>query len=595
MRDGRDAGVCRARDEAVRQVGKWLSSLGGDILPLSPSALRSYSKRRAYAGWRLKVTTAQGIEVLDVILDQRFPRSPVRIAFVTRPRDSILPHVEGDGVFCLYPSSASTRFTDPVGIAQNALGEAVRLVEDLRLGVRDNDLRDEFLSYWSLHASDHGILSLLNPTGCSRIVRVSLGPLPIAAEDDDAIQAWLTNRYSRARPFRAATSDAVLLWLPQAILPQEYPRTSKDVLGIADRAEGQGCRLLEAAVSQSDASTLALLGAMTPTGPCLAAITLHRPHDLGNGFRVGKVPQGLFTRRFFGEGKVLCGTVTRVDGAWVHGRGADSRLERLAASRVVVLGCGSVGSQVAVALAQAGVGRFVLVDPENLESANIGRHALGAEDLGKNKAEALAHRIRSRFPHLRCVEARQSKWDEAAKTDPSLFEPSDLIISAIGNWTSEASLNEWHIARLRPQPIVYAWTEAHACAGHAVAICGVGGCLQCGFSELGEFKDPVTKWHEGVKTLQEPACGTQFQPYGPVELMHINSMVSELALDTLLGSVPVSTERTWVGRRGLLLNVGGELTDRWRAESAGMPNGGFLHERHWAVDRSCCECGVGRK
>ncbi|MBL8725532.1 MAG: ThiF family adenylyltransferase [Planctomycetes bacterium] len=556
--------------------------------------MRSYSKRRAYAGWRLKVTTSQGIEVLDVILDQRFPRSPVRIAFVTRPRDSILPHVEGDGVFCLYPSSASTRFTDPVSIAQNALGEAVRLVEDLRLGVRDNDLRDEFLSYWSLHASDHGLLSLLNPSGRSRIVRVSLVPLPIAAEDDDAIRAWLTNRYSRARPFRAATSDAVLLWLPQAILPHEYPRTSKDILGIADRAEGQGGRLLEAAVSRSDASTLVLLAATTTTGPCLAAITLHRPLNIENGFRAGKVPQGVFTRRFFGEGKVVCGTVTRVDGSWVHGRGSDARLERLAASKVVVLGCGSVGSQVAVALAQAGVGRLVLVDPENLESANIGRHALGAEDLGKNKAEALAHRIRARFPHLRSVEARHSEWDEAIKKEPSLFEPSHLIISAIGNWSSEASLNEWHIAGSRPQPIVYAWTEAHACAGHAVAVCGVGGCLQCGFSELGEPKDPVTKWPEGATTLQEPACGTQFQPYGPVELMHINSMVSELALDTLLGSVAVSTERTWVGRRSLLVSAGGEFTDRWKVEGSGMPNGGFLHESHWVVDRSCCECGVRR-
>lgn len=590
-----DAGVCRVRDEAVRQVEEWLSSLGGGPVPLSPSTLRTYSKRHAYAGWRLSVTTAHGSEVLDLLLDRRFPRSPVRIAFVSRPSDSILPHVEGDGVLCLYPSSASTRFTDPVSIAQNALGEAIQLVEDLRLGVRDHDLQHEFLSYWSLHATDHGLLSLLNPSGRSRMVRVSLAPLPIAAEDDAAIRNWLTNRFSRARPFRAVTNDAVLLWLPQAILPQEYPRASKDILGIADRAEGQGRSLLETAVSQSDGSTLVVLGATTPTGPCLAAVTLHRPPRLENGFRAGTLPQALLTRRFFGDARVVCGTVTRVDGAWVHGRGADVRVKRLADSKVVVLGCGSVGSHVAVALAQAGVGQLVLVDPQNLESANIGRHALGAEDLGKNKAEALAHRIRARFPHVRSVETRPSEWDEAMSSEPALFEPGDLIISAIGNWGFEASLNEWHIARSRPQPIVYAWTEAHACAGHAVAICGVGGCLQCGFSELGEFTDPVTKWPEGATTLQEPACGTQFQPYGPVELMHINSMVSELALDTLLGSVAVSTERTWVGRRKLLLSVGGELTDRWMATSAGMPAGGFLHERDWAVHGKCCECGVGRK
>jgi sulfur-carrier protein adenylyltransferase/sulfurtransferase len=590
MRDS-EIGVSRLRDEAVRKVGEWLSSLGGDVLPLGPNELRSYAKRQAFAGWRVRVSIARGIEVLDLVLDRRFPRSPARVAFVSRPSDVILPHVEGDGVLCLYPSSAATRSSDPVGVVQGALGEAVQLVEDLRGGLRDQDLRDEFLSYWSLRTGDLTVLSLINPAVSSRIVRVWLGAIPVVAEDDETIRLWLGNRYSRARPFRALATNAVLLWFERALLPTEYPRSSRDILELANRAVGQGRSLLEAVASTSDGSILVLLGATTATGPCLAAVTIQRPPKIENGFRSGRMPPELFTSRFFGEIKVTCGTVTRVDAEWVHGRGADERQRRLTSCKVAILGCGSIGSQVAVALAQAGVGRLVLVDPQNLDSANIGRHALGADDLHKSKAEALAHRIRARFPHVRSIEARNSEWDEALSKEPALFQQCDLIVSAIGSWGAESSLNEWHLAMSRPHPIVYAWTEAHACAGHAVAICDVGGCLQCGFSEVGEFLTPVTKWPDGATTLQEPACGTQYQPYGPVEIMFICAMVVELSFDVLLGSVTRSTRRTWVGRRSLLVGVGGQLTDHWQAASAAAPDGGFQNEGRWAVTAVCLECG----
>src|SRR4051812_39736412 len=72
---------------------------------------------------------------------------------------------------------------------------------------------------------------------------------------------------------------------------------------------------------------------------------------------------------------------------------------RLIGSNVTVLGCGSVGAPVAVALAQAGVGRINLVDHDALAWANVGRHPLGAPSLGRNKAEALAAKLRSDFPH----------------------------------------------------------------------------------------------------------------------------------------------------------------------------------------------------
>lgn len=59
----------------------------------------------------------------------------------------------------------------------------------------------------------------------------------------------------------------------------------------------------------------------------------------------------------------------------------------------VIIGCGSVGSLVALELARAGVGRFFLIDMDVLGYHNICRHQCGILDVGKYKTSALRERI----------------------------------------------------------------------------------------------------------------------------------------------------------------------------------------------------------
>lgn len=60
---------------------------------------------------------------------------------------------------------------------------------------------------------------------------------------------------------------------------------------------------------------------------------------------------------------------------------------------VVIIGCGSVGSLVALELARAGVGRFFLIDMDVFSYHNICRHQCGILDVGKYKTTALRERI----------------------------------------------------------------------------------------------------------------------------------------------------------------------------------------------------------
>jgi hypothetical protein len=71
----------------------------------------------------------------------------------------------------------------------------------------------------------------------------------------------------------------------------------------------------------------------------------------------------------------------------------DPEYVRLKAAKVAVVGCGSVGSKVAVHLARSGVGRFVLVDADVLASGNLVRNELDWRAVGMHKSKALAARL----------------------------------------------------------------------------------------------------------------------------------------------------------------------------------------------------------
>ena len=59
----------------------------------------------------------------------------------------------------------------------------------------------------------------------------------------------------------------------------------------------------------------------------------------------------------------------------------------------IIIGCGSVGSLVALELARAGVGRFFLIDMDVLGYHNLCRHQCGIQDVGKYKTVAVKERI----------------------------------------------------------------------------------------------------------------------------------------------------------------------------------------------------------
>jgi len=105
-------------------------------------------------------------------------------------------------------------------------------------------------------------------------------------------------------------------------------------------------------------------------------------------------------------------------------------LQRLARSRVVVIGLGGVGSFCVEALARSGVGRLRIVDHDVVTPSNCNRQLLATSaTLGQVKVDVMAARLREVAPGTE-VDARRQFF--AAETAEELLHGDiDAVVDAI--------------------------------------------------------------------------------------------------------------------------------------------------------------------
>ena len=568
---------------------------------LTAAQLRSLPRRDLVAGWRFRMMVDDGLRDIDVVLEVGFPWEPPRAYLRNPPALGVLPHLEPDGCICALPARSPADPSDPVGIMRSHLRAILGLAE--RWADRDwveDELKREFLSYLDLKTAAVPIRSLLPPGSPTTKIVIWRGRnFTLVGADEESVTRWLRNLGAsmRDKPRFARGAFIKLTSLP---LPDKMPRTAHDLKVLAG-ACGAEQLFADVVLSAKDSAVIAL---GLPTRPRLVAIAydVRPPPDvkmgrrspprrpIQKGFRPGRVPREVELARRAGAAiKVAPVRIQRLDASWVHGRDENPDVHRLQRSRVAVLGCGSLGSGVAVQLAQAGVGHLDLVDPEHLQSANVGRHVLGMDDLGRGKATALAELIGRRFPHLPHVVGRGARWQHLVDEAHDVLTGADLLISTIGSWRDEGALERWRCGRPQPGAALYGWLEPHAVAGHAVLLGPEGPCFGCGLDRFGQSRLRVADWQGRRTTRTEAACSAEFQPYGPTHLSFVQGLITEISLDALLGR-PAAGHHIWSAPRQASEEQGGRWTAEWETSAGSCVDQGARVRRPWDQNPSCVIC-----
>ena len=125
--------------------------------------------------------------------------------------------------------------------------------------------------------------------------------------------------------------------------------------------------------------------------------------------------------------------------------------QKLHNTSVLVVGCGGLGSPIAVQLAASGIGKIHLVDFDTIDVSNLHRqvfYSLG--DIGKSKSETLASFIEKRAPFTKV------NFSSNPITKDNVFElldNADIVVDGTDSLPTKYLLNDACV--LKNKPLIY--------------------------------------------------------------------------------------------------------------------------------------------
>ncbi len=220
--------------------------------------------------------------------------------------------------------------------------------------------------------------------------------------------------------------------------------------------------------------------------------------------------------------------------------------------RAVLVGCGSVGSFVAMELARSGVGKFVLCDTDTLEIHNICRHQCGFDDLGRYKVDAVKDKILNINPNAEVITYRSIIQRVPERELLPLLGRNTIIIGGGDNRGSADWACKLAIKSDSAFVATCCWTRAFA---GEVFYWESGRDLSCYSCALGGLiDDERPESHATYFGSDEEKETLSFEPGVAVDIDFVTIIAVKLALDLLNRDNPNYTPRvinylkqyTWV-------------------------------------------------
>lgn len=193
---------------------------------------------------------------------------------------------------------------------------------------------------------------------------------------------------------------------------------------------------------------------------------------------------------------------------------------------VVVAGCGSVGSRIAEDLVRSGVGRVVLIDPDEVSEANMARSVYTRSDVGVPKVWALGRRLRDISPQVTLTSLAGPLREHA---DAALDAAPDLLVLATDDMVEQSDLAAR--AYMRGIPQVGCALYRKAAAGEVCVVMPVLGtpCWGCavGANQLSASERPSANYGVDTRLVAESGLGSSINL--------VASVASQAALAVLAG------------------------------------------------------------
>jgi molybdopterin/thiamine biosynthesis adenylyltransferase len=198
----------------------------------------------------------------------------------------------------------------------------------------------------------------------------------------------------------------------------------------------------------------------------------------------------------------------------------------------IISGCGSVGSLVALELARAGVGRFLLIDNDTIAYHNLSRHQSGIKDVGKFKVNAVKERILDINSSATIRTSVSIIEDISQEVFDEFCGPDTVLVGCGDNRESDYYANQ--ISSLYKIPFVSIGFWERAFAGEIFYyIPGEQPCYACGVGAPGASVSGRTSTNRRFYTTEEDEARIRFEPGISVDIGFVTLIATKLILDVL--------------------------------------------------------------
>lgn len=133
-----------------------------------------------------------------------------------------------------------------------------------------------------------------------------------------------------------------------------------------------------------------------------------------------------------------------------HGEKAQKSFE---ASTVAICGLGGLGSNIAFALARAGIGKLILIDFDRVDITNLHRQQYKATQIGMSKTDALKENLFEIAPYV-AIETHNVRISENNAAE--FLEKTDIICEAFDDAECKAMLVNLVLERMPEKYLVAA-------------------------------------------------------------------------------------------------------------------------------------------
>jgi len=485
--------------------------------------------------------------------------------FFLQPWDALgfIPHIDTSGMICFLEQEGIVfDWRRPFEVLQECFYHVRRTLSEGITAANQRDFVDEFEVYWGRLQQTNEALSDLEPS--NHVAEVIIGSSSNAEPSLRISQNISSLRHiANKRTDRGPWLISRAIYLPlEAGTTLVPPRSDRPFWGMDD------IRLLLTYCSAENREHLELLARKRFYSKEYLILGLPRPAG-------GKALFGIRFDEVQDQHPMIGGrskqimpiVITRRDKNYLVRRGGGDMA--VTDKRVLLLGCGAVGGHIAFELSRAGVEQLILLDFDTLQEQNTYRHVLGRQYWGTNKALALKQALRRQLPFSQ-AQAITTSIEVALEADHVNLTHYDLIISAMGNPTSELALNE-HVRQIENGlPIIFTWLEPLGIGGHAL-LTGIHkkpGCLECLYSDpngSGELHNRASFAAPGQTFRRSLAgCDSLHTPYGSLDAAQTAQAATRLAIDVLTGKENQHRLRSWKGNSDTFTEANFILAPRYR-------------------------------